>query len=238
MQMTRQEKEDLVEDLAGKIDDHPVVGILDMHSLPARQLQDIKKELVGDVEIRMTRKTLIERALDAAETDGVDALADNDAVMPALLFSDGNPFSLFQLIQEKKSSAPASGGEIAPTDIEVPDGKTGLDPGPMLGRLQSLGAETSVEDGEIAVADPVIAVEAGETIDADTAEILNNLGIEPLEVGLDLKLAFADGEVFDRDVLEIDTDEYRADVETAASQAFALAVNAGVMNDATAETVI
>ncbi len=227
-----------MDDLAGKIDGHPVVGLLDMHSLPARQLQEIKKELVGDVEIRMTRKTLLQRALDQAETGGVTELDLDAAVQPALLFTDTNPFSLFKLIQEKKTSAAASGGEIAPTDIEIPEGPTDLDPGPMLGKIQEFGAPTSVEDGKIAVDSAAVAVEAGEEITPELAEVLNALGIEPLEVGLDLKLVFEDGEIFGRDVLEIDVDDYRADIESAASRAFNLAVNAGVMNETTAEPVV
>lgn len=238
MHLTRERKEELVADLAAKIDDHPVVGLLDMHSLPARQLQEIKKELVDDVEIRMTRKTLIRRALDDAETDGITELDIDSAVQPALLFTDTNPFSLFKLIQEKKTSAAASGGEIAPTDIEIPEGPTDLDPGPMLGKIQEFGAPTSVEDGKITVDSAAVAVEAGEEITPELAEVLNALGIEPLEVGLDLKLVFEDGEIFGRDVLEIDVDDYRADIESGAARAFNLAVNAGVMNDATAEPVV
>lgn len=238
MQLTRMEKEELVADLAARIDESPVVGVLDMHSLPARQLQEIKKELVGDVDITMTRKTLIERAVAASGREDIDALLDNDAIMPALLFTEKNPFSLFKLIQEKKSSAAAQGGEIAPTDIDIPDGSTGLDPGPMLGKIQELGAPTSVEDGKISVDQSAVVVEAGEEISADVAEVLNALDIEPLEVGLDLKLVYEDGETFGRDVLEIDVDDYRSDVESAAAQAFNLAVNAGIMTDETREPIV
>lgn len=256
MQLTRQQKEDLVDRLSEKMEETPVVGVLDMHSLPARQLQEIKKELVGEAEITMARKTLIELALEQADREGIEQLEENEAVQPALIFTEKNPFSLFQLIQQKKTSAAASGGETAPSDIVIEAGMTDLDPGPMLGEIQELGAGTSVEDGKIKVENDAVAVEAGDTIDNDTADVLNALGMEPLEVGLDLKLVYdsgksetsldradsespsRDGEVFDRDVLDIDTEAYRDDVAAAASQAFNLAVNAGYLTDATAETVV
>lgn len=238
MQLTRGEKEELVEELSDRVDSYPVVGLLDMHSLPARQLQEIKKELVGEAEIKMARKTLLHLALEQSGKENVEELEDNDAVQPALIFTEKNPFSLFKLIQNKKSSAPASGGEVAPSDIVVEDGMTELDPGPMLGRIQELGAETSVEEGKIKIENSAVAVEAGEVIDSDTAEILNNLGMEPLEVGLDLKLVYEDGEVFGRDVLEVDEEEYRQDVEAAASRAFNLAVNAGHLTSRTSGTVV
>ncbi len=232
--LTRQQKETLVDELAEKMDDSHVVGVLDMHSLPARQLQEIKKELVGEAQIQMTRKTLIHLALEQSDQEDITGLKDNKAIQPALIFSDQNPFKLYKTIQEKKTSAPASGGEIAPNDIILEEGGTGLDPGPMLGRLQELGAQTAVEDGEITITDGSVAIEAGEVIDNNTAEILNNLGMEPLEVGLDLKLVYEDGEVFDKDVLAIDADDYRDDLKAAASGAFNLAVNAGIINEQTA----
>ncbi len=238
MQLTRQDKEELVDTLAERMEEYPVIGMLDMQGLPARQLQEIKKELVGEADITMARKTLIELALEKADRDGIEQLSDNDATQPALIFTDKNPFSLFKLIQEKKSSAAASGGETAPSDIVIQAGMTDIDPGPMLGKIQELGAGTAVEDGSIKVENDAVAVEAGETITADVAEVLNALGMEPLEVGLDLKLVYEDGDVFGRDVLEIDTDAYRSDVEAAVSQAFNLAVNAGYLTSATAPTVV
>ncbi|MDY6774055.1 MAG: 50S ribosomal protein L10 [Candidatus Nanohaloarchaea archaeon] len=151
MQLTRKEKEETVTVLEEKMEDYPVIGILDMHSLPARQLQEIKKELVDEAEITMARKTLIELALEEADREGIEQLEENDAVQPALIFTQKNPFSLFKLIQEKKSSAAASGGEEAPSDIVIESGMTDLDPGPMLGKIQEMGAGTSVEDGKIKV---------------------------------------------------------------------------------------
>ncbi|MDY6768513.1 MAG: 50S ribosomal protein L10 [Candidatus Nanohaloarchaea archaeon] len=238
MQLTRQEKEELVDDLARRMEEYSVVGMLDMQGLPARQLQEIKKELVDEADITMARKTLIELALEKADRDGIEQLADSGATQPALIFTDKNPFSLFKLIQDKKSSAAASGGEEAPSDIVIQAGMTDIDPGPMLGKIQELGAETSVEEGSIKVENDAVAVAAGETITADVAEVLNALGMEPLEVGLDLKLVYEDGEVFGRDVLAVDADAYQEDIETAASQAFNLAVNAGYLTGATAPSVV
>lgn len=238
MKLSRADKEAIVDELVGEIEQHQVVGILDMHSLPAKQLQEIKKELVGDADITMARKTLMDIALDEADKDNIENLKDNKAIQPAFIFSDSNPFTLYQTIQEKKSAAPAQGGEIAPNDIVIEEGSTDLGPGPMIGKLQSLGAQTTVEDDAIKVTDAGTAVEEGDVIDTETADILNKLGMKPLEVGLDLKLVHEKGEVFDKDVLAIDTEEYRQDIEAAAGQAFNLAVNAGYLTDVSAQPIV
>lgn len=232
-QLTRKRKEDLVETLAGMMDEYPVIGVLDMHSMPARQLQEIKKELVGTAEIKMTRKNLIHLALEQSSRESITDLKENTAIQPALIFSEQNPFSLYKTIQDKKTSAPAAAGAVAPNDIVVDAGMTDLDPGPMLGRIQELGAQTAVEDGKIKITTGSVAVAEGDVINANTAEILNTLGMEPLEVGLDLKLVYEDGEIFGKDVLAIDADEYRGNVRAAASGAFNLAVNAGYVTDDT-----
>ncbi|MFQ3307881.1 MAG: large subunit ribosomal protein L10 [Candidatus Nanohaloarchaea archaeon] len=237
--MTREEKEEKVEFFKQRIEDNPVIGILDMNNLPSRQLQQIKKDMKDFSDIKMSRKTLINIAIEKSDKEGIEQLEEeNEAVQPAFIFSEKDPFQLYQLIKENKTSAAADGGEVAPNDIEIPEGDTGIGPGPMLGKLQSAGAQVQVDDGSIHVQKPAVLVEKGEVITEDDAEILNQMGIEPLEIGLDLDIAYNDGEIFAAEALDIDTDQYRADVEAAASRAFNLAVNAGLVNETTAPTLL
>ncbi len=236
--LTRADKEQIVEELQNQIEENPVIGILDMQSLPAKQLQEIKKEMKDFANVRMERKNLMQIALENAEKQDITTLDPNEAVQPAFIFSEKDPFQLYSLIQRNKTSAAAQGGEVAPNDIEIPDGDTGIGPGPMLGKLQGAGLQVQVDDGTIHVQNPGVIIEEGETIDADDVEILNQMGIEPLEIGLDLKIAYSEGEIFTAGQLDIDTDEYRADVEAAASGAFNLAVNAGVVNATTAPAIV
>ena len=237
MKLTREKKEKLVEEMKEEIENSKVVGILDMHSLPAKQLQQINKELKGEAVKMMSRKTLMELAIDKADKENIEDLKDNTAVQPAFIFTDSNPFKLYKMIQDKKSSAPASGGEIAPNDIVIEEGDTGIGPGPMIGELQQLGAQTSVEGGTIKVTQSSVAVEEGEIITPDIAKTLNRLDMKPLKVGLDLKLVHENGEILGKDVLAIDEEEYRQDFESAAAGAFNLAVNAGFINESTAEPI-
>jgi large subunit ribosomal protein L10 len=237
-QMTREQKEEKVEEFKEKIEDYPVVGMLDMHNLPSRQLQQMKKEMKDFADIKMSRKTLMQIAIDQAEKEDIDQLEENDAVQPAFMFSEKDPFQLYQLIQENKTSAAAEGGETAPNDIEIPEGDTGIGPGPMLGKLQQAGLNVQVDDGSIHVQQAGVIVQKGEVITEDDAEILNQMGIEPLEIGLTLDVAYSEGELFSAEELDIDTEEYRTDVEAAASRAFNLAVNAGIINETTASAII
>lgn len=236
--MTREQKEEKVEEFKDKIEDFPVVGLLDMHNLPAKQLQQMKKEMKDFADIKMSRKTLMHIAIDKADAENVEELEDVDATQPGFIFSERDPFRLYSLIQQNKTAAAADGGEIAPNDIEIPEGDTGIGPGPMLGKLQQAGLNVQVDDGTIHVQSAGVIVEEGEEITADDAEILNQMGIEPLEIGLDLKAVYSDGELFQADALAIDTEEYFSDFEAAAGLGFNLAVNAGVVNETTAPAII
>ena len=62
--------------------------------------------------------------------------------------------------------------------------------------------------------------------------------VSSLQIGLDLVIAYSEGEVFEAQELDIDVDEYRANVEAAASGAFNLAVNAGIINETTIEAIV
>ncbi len=237
-QMTREQKEEKVEEFRQKIEDYPVIGVLDMQNLPSRQLQEMKKEMKDFADIKMSRKTLMKIAIDNADKNEVEQLTENNATQPAFIFSNKDPFQLYKLIQDNKTSAAAQGGEIAPDDIEVPEGDTGIGPGPMLGKLQQAGLQVQVEEGSIHVQNAGVIVEEGDVIDADDAEILNQMGIEPLQIGLDLKVVYSEGELFEAEDLDIDEEEYREDIEAAASAAFNLSVNAGYLTERTAPTVI
>ena len=236
--LTREEKEEVVEQMEEQIEEYPVIGILDMHNLPSKQLQQIKKEMKEFANIRMERKTLMKLAIENAEKEEIDQLDENDATQPAFIFSNKDPFQLYSLIQQNKSSAAAQGGEEAPNDIEIPEGDTGIGPGPMLGKLQGAGLQVQVDDGSIHVQNPGVIVDKGDTITGEDAEILNQVGIEPLEIGLDLDIAYSEGEIFTSEELDIDVEEYRQDFEAASSLAFNLAVNARIIRETTAPAIV
>jgi large subunit ribosomal protein L10 len=236
--MSREQKEQKVEEFVENIESYSVVGLLDMHSLPAKQLQSLKKEMKEFAVTRMSRKTLMNIALEQSDAEGIEEMDLDDATQPAFIFSEKDPFQLYSLIQQNKTSAAAQGGEEAPGDIEVDEGDTGIGPGPMLGKLQQRGLNVQVDDGSIHVQSAGVIIEEGDTITADDAEILSQLGIEPLEIGLDLKVAYSGGEIFTADELDIDVDSYRSDIESAAAAGFNLAVNAGVVNETTAPTLL
>jgi len=229
-----------VEELAKLIKHYPVVGIVNMENIPARTLQKMRAKLRGEVLIKMSKKSIMRHAIEKAarEEKSLEALKDKLQGQPAFIFSKINSFKLYKILEENKVPAPAKPNSIAPKDIVVPKGETPFAPGPILGELQALGIKTEIKGGKIAVKEDTVVAKAGDVIDARLANILSRLGIEPMEVGLDLIAAYEDGTVFLPDVLKVDEEQVKAEIALAYQQAVNLSINSGFLTKETAPLAI
>ncbi|MFT4889338.1 MAG: large subunit ribosomal protein L10 [Halobacteriales archaeon] len=230
-------KQEEVDDLVEIVGDYDSIGVVDISGIPSRQLQAMRSDLYPETQLRVSRNTLLRRALDEVG-GGVEEITDRVEGQVGIIGTDENPFSLFQQLEASKTPAPISAGEVAPNDIVIEEGDTGMDPGPFVGDLQNVGAAARIQDGSIHVTEDSTVLEAGEEVSGDLANVLGELGIEPKEVGLDLRAVVSDGVLFEPEDLDIDVDDYRDDVETAAARARNLSVNAAYPTAVTAETLI
>mgnify|MGYP000182644548 CR=1 FL=1 len=230
-------KREEVDAVVEMIESYDSLGVVDITGIPSRQLQDMRRGLYGTAELRVSRNTLLERALDEAD-DGLEQLNDYVSGQVGLIGTNSNPFGLFKELEASKTPAPISAGEVAPNDIVIPEGDTGVDPGPFVGELQSVGANARIDGGSIKVVEDSPVLDAGEEVSVDLENVLNELGIEPKEVGLDLRAVFADGVLFEPEELELDVDQYEADIKAAASAGWNLSVNAEYPTAQNASTLL
>ena len=230
-------KQDEVDELVEFIDSFNSVGIVGVGGIPSRQLQAMRRELHGSADVRVSRNTLTVRALEEVD-DGVEALTQYVSGQVALIGSNDNPFGLYKQLEASKTPAPINAGEVAPNDVVIPEGDTGVDPGPFVGELQTIGAAARIQDGSIMVTEDSTVLEEGEVVDDDLANVLVELGIEPKEVGLDLKGVYSEGVLFEPDELAIDVDEYAADIRSAAAAGRNLSINAEYPTTATVGSLL
>jgi large subunit ribosomal protein L10 len=226
-----------VDELTTFVEAFPSVGIVEVSGIPSRQLQSMRAELHGRATVRMSRNSLVERALEAGGGDA-ELLIEHLHGQVALIGTEDNPFGLYRQLEASKTPAPIGPGEIVPNDIVIPAGDTGVDPGPFVGELQQVGAAARIMEGSIRVTEDSQVASAGDTVSEELAGVLNELGMEPKEVGLDLRAVVSDGVLFAPDELAIDIDEYRSDLQTAAARAMALSVGAAIATPATAAQLL
>ena len=218
-------KKEIVNDIIKLIKEYPIIGVVNMENLPAPQLQTMRAQLRGKFFITMTKRRLIKLAIEQAKAGkkDIEQLEKHLGGMPALIFTKENPFRLSKTLQKSKSPAPAKAGQTAPRDIMVNKGATSFAPGPIIGELALAGIKSGVEGGKVAIKEDSIVVKAGEKIKPKVAEILTRLGIQPMEVGLDLVAVYENGLIYTRDVLSVDEKEYISRLANASRWAFNLA---------------
>jgi large subunit ribosomal protein L10 len=219
---------------------YPIVGAVNLENLPAKQLQTMREKLRGTCEIRMTKRRVMKKAIEAVKDrkPGIEALEPHMQGMTALLFTKQNPFTLFKTLKKNQSKAAAKPGQKAPFDIVVPAGPTNFAPGPVIGELGSVGVKTGIEGGKVAIkADSVVAKE-GAVISPKLAGLLQRLGIEPMRVGLDLTAVYEDGMIIGRSVLDVDEEQYIGMLRTGVAEAIALSMESGFLTKETTDLML
>ncbi len=233
-------KKQEVAEIHGLLLEYPVVGIVDMTGIPAKQLQKMRASLRGDVLIKMSKTSLMRHAIEKAskEEKSISQIAPFIDGQAAFIFSKMNPFRLSRVLEKSKTPAAAKPNSTAPRDIVVQKGETPFPPGPFLAELQQVGVPTTIKGGKIAVKEDTIVVKEGEKIKSKLAELLGKLGIEPMETGLNLLAAFEEGTIFLPEILAIDESEVISSIQTAYSSAVALSMNSGYITKETAPLAV
>ncbi|UAL07788.1 MAG: 50S ribosomal protein L10 [Candidatus Methanogranum gryphiswaldense] len=219
-------KKDIVNELVQDMLENPVVAIVDLHGIPGQQIQSMRAGLRAHAKLKMTKNNLMILAIDEAakQKPGIEGLKAAVHGQCAIVATDIDPFKLFKKLKATMTPAPAKPGDIAPHDITVFKGPTPFGPGPIIGELQKLGLPAAIDAGKIAIKKDTTLVKAGQPVPANVAAMLPKLDILPMIVGMDLRVAYEDGVVYDKDVLNIPDDYYKTMFATAVYNARALAV--------------
>jgi large subunit ribosomal protein L10 len=210
------------------------VGLVTVGGIGAKQLQAIRDSLRGSAILKMTRNTLMIRAIKESKSKGLEPLADQVKGAVAFIFSDKDPFTLSKFLGEHKSKAPAKAGQIATNDIKIPEMNTGVAPGPFISELAALKIPARVKTGVIHVTENTVVVKKGETVSSAIALVLSRLGIEPMELRLRLAAAYTDGSVLTSEAFEVDLESMLKELILAHQYAMTLSVN---IEYPTAETI-
>ncbi len=210
--MVAEKKKEIVKRIAELTKKYNVVGVVNLENLPAPQYQSLREILREKMVMLMSRKTLMKKGLETSKKENVNKLIETFRGMPALIFTNENPFALAKLLDKNKSSAPAKGGQEAPNDIVVKAGPTSFAPGPIISELSELGIKSGIEGGKVAVKQDTVVVKEGEVISQKAAGLLKRMDITPMEIGLNLVAVLENGSVMPGKILKIDEEEYKNNI--------------------------
>jgi len=221
-------KRDEVEKVAGLINQYKVVAAVPLYKVRATQVQELRKRFRGEIVFRCSKFNLVKRAIEklAAERPQLKKLAEGLQGSSLYVYTNLDPFKLSLLFNKSKIAMPAKAGDVAQKDIIINEGNTGMSPGPIISEFTEMGVPTKIEGGSIWITKDTPVVKKGETISAKMASLLSKLGIKPVEAGITLHIASEGNLVYPAELLRIDLDATRADLQKAVEEAFNLALNA------------
>lgn len=219
--MVSEEKVKEVEALKELLKKYSLIAIFDIYKLPARQFHLIRKEFRGKGIMKVTKKNLLKIALEKA---GLKELIEHIPQQPGIVVLDEEPFKFYKKISTLRFPTSAKEGDIAPHDITVKKGPTNLSPGPVISEFGKVGIPVGVEGGKVAIKKDVTIVKEGEKITAEIASILQKLGIEPMEVGLNVIVEYSNGKIYTKEILEL-VNTYPEKVREGFSNALNLSIN-------------
>lgn len=222
-----------VESIKTLLKAYSVLGVVDVTNLPSLQLKRIRHKLKGNVLVKMSKKRLIKIALTELGDKNLNVINQEIQGMTALIFSNEDHFKLYESLEENKSNAPAKAGQISPRDIFVTAGPTPFTPGPVISELNQLGIKTEVKEGKLHIKEDKLLVKEGEAISPKASSMLSKLGIEPMEIGLNLILMYSGGIIFRKNVLSINKARIIKDIKIGRDVALSLAMSISYISSET-----
>ncbi|MFH1327808.1 MAG: 50S ribosomal protein L10 [Candidatus Bathyarchaeota archaeon] len=221
-------KKEEVDELANLFKKYDVITIASLQKVRAAQIQELRKKFRGEVIFKCSKNSLATRALEkcARQKPKIKELEKHFRASTIYMFTNISPFKLSLLLEKSKIKMPAKSGDIAQTDIIIPEGNTGMAPGPVISEFTGLGIPTKIENGSVQITKDATVVKQGETISAKLASVLSKLGLKPMEVGLTLDAAYEAKVIYPAELLRIDLNATSNELKEAVSEAFNLAANA------------
>jgi large subunit ribosomal protein LP0 len=211
------------------LEEYHQVLICHADNVGSKQLQGIRKGLRPDSVVLMGKNTMMKRSIRIhAENTGNK---DYENLLPALvgnvglIFTKGDLKEVREEISKYKVGAPARVGLVAPIDVVVPPGNTGLDPS-QTSFFQVLNIPTKINKGTVEIIAPVELVHKGDKVGSSEAALLAKLGIRPFSYGLVVVNIYDNGSVFAPEVLDLTEDDlldkFAAGVSAVAAVSLAL----------------
>jgi large subunit ribosomal protein L10 len=234
----RPKKAEAVERVSEFARKYPVLAVTSLSKVRASQLMAVRKALRGHAEVFVVKNTLAILGLQKAGIKNADQLLSHLTGQNALIFSAYDPFKLFLTLDKNKVYLPARAGDVAPENIMVQAGNTGLPAGPVLSEFREAGIQTKIEGGSIWVNRDSVAVKKGTVITPKLASLLSKLSIKPIKAGLTIVLAYENGLVYAGELVAIDLEKYRQSLLDAYASSRGLAIVIGYVTKETAPDIL
>lgn len=218
MGATREKKEAYFTKLRQLVEEYKSVFVVGVDNVSSQQMHEVRKALRNDAVVLMGKNTMVRRAMRGF----ISEFPDYEKLMPLVkgnigfIFTNADLKTVKDVVLENKVAAPARAGAIAPADVWVPAGNTGMEPG-KTSFFQALGVPTKIARGTIEITSDVKILETDQKVGPSEASLLNMLNISPFTYGLTIIQVFNEGNVFPASILDITDEELLSHFTSAVS---------------------
>jgi len=186
------------------VNDYSKILIVEADNVGSSQMQQIRIALRGKAVLLMGKNTMIRRALRGHldKHPGLGEFLNYVKGNVGFIFTKGDLADIKNKVINMKVDAPAKVGVIAPANVTVPAGATGLDP-TQTSFLQALNIASKINKGQVEIINDHLLLKQGDKIGQSEAALLQKLSIRPFSYGLKVKVVFDAGAIYTPEILDL-----------------------------------
>jgi large subunit ribosomal protein LP0 len=186
------------------LNEYKNVLIATVDNVGSNQMQKVRIALRGKAEILMGKNTIMRKVIreHAVNNPNLEALLPHVWGNIGFVFTNQDLKQVREIVLKNKVPAVAKSGTFAPTDVFVPPGPTGLDPG-QTAFFQALNIATKIARGSIEIINTVHLIKKGDKVTSSAVALLTKLDIKPFFYGIVVIKVYENGSVYEAGVLDL-----------------------------------
>jgi large subunit ribosomal protein LP0 len=182
--------------------------VVNCDNVGSAHMQKIRKALRGKGVIMMGKNTMMRKVIRGylEQNPTLETLLPWVYGNIGFIFAKGDLSEIRKVVLAEKKEAAAKAGAIAPVDVWVRAGNTGLEP-TQTSFLQALNIPSKINKGQVEIVADVHLIHEGSKVGSSEAALLQKLNIKPFQYGLRPQAVFDNGSVYDPKLLDMSDDD-------------------------------
>jgi len=221
----KERKNTFFEKLNKLLDEYSKIFVVGADNVGSNHMQKIRLSLRGKGVLLMGKNTMVRKVIRTrlAEHPAFESLLPHVYGNVGFVFTNSDLSTVRDIILSQRVAAPAKAGAIAPNDVTVPAGPTGMEP-TMTSFLQALNIPSKIAKGQIEIVNDVHLISKGQKVGTSESALLAKLSIRPFSYGLSVTVVYDNGSVFDPALLNMTDSDVLASFSAAVQQVVAISL--------------
>jgi len=224
----RERKHRYKERLLKYLETYKNVLVVEVDNVGSNQMQKVRIALRGKAVLLMGKNTLMRKVIreQVAEHAEMETLLQLIYGNIGFVFTNANLNEIRKTVLENKVPAAAKQGSLAPADVYVPAGPTGLDPG-QTSFFQALNIATKIVKGTIEIVNLTHLIKPGDKVTSSHVALLTKLNILPFFYGFKVTEVYENGTIYNSSILDMSQDDILRKFTSAVSKLSAISLAVG-----------